>query len=255
MKYFEFGKDNKKTLLLMHGMISTWELSFKELIDLAEEEYHVIAIATDGYNPYEPDSVWTTTAAEIKKDADWLVEHFDGNIDICYGASQGGLFMTGILCDERINVHTAIFDGFAIPHIPMLFRGPVHKPLAKLMTNITYNIINKHPKWMVKPVGLHNVEELDSLMYRGFSKESLYNNMVEMLTYRLTPDRFAGFNKTDTYIFNGSKEKGAIKSAQKLINDGFKITIKVLDDLGHGSLLKDPKRLLHEINLAYKGYK
>ena len=252
MKYFEFGQENKTTLLLLHGMCCSWEIAYKDLIAIAEEKYHVIAIATDGYNPNEPEVVLTTTEAEIKKDADWIVTKFDGNIDIMYGSSQGGLFMMGLLRDERIHVKTAIFDGFAVPHIPGIFSGILCKPIAKFATKLMMNIIHKHPSLMVKPLGLKNVAELQSLMYTGFSEETLYNNMVEMLTYKFTDDKFEGFNRTNTFIFNGSNEKAAIKNVHELKDKGYHITSKVFDNAGHGSMLKRPSRLLSEIDKAFE---
>lgn len=36
MKFFEFGKENETTLLLLHGVNSTWLLSLKKFIELAK---------------------------------------------------------------------------------------------------------------------------------------------------------------------------------------------------------------------------
>lgn len=40
MKYFEFGQENEKTLLLLHGVFTTWKTSFEKLIEIAKEKYY-----------------------------------------------------------------------------------------------------------------------------------------------------------------------------------------------------------------------
>ena len=55
MKYFEFGKENPTTLLLLHGVDTTWKMSFQSFINVAQRKYHIIAVAEDGFNPDEPE--------------------------------------------------------------------------------------------------------------------------------------------------------------------------------------------------------
>ena len=40
MKYFEFGKENPVTLMLLHGVNTTWKLSFADFIEVAKHKYH-----------------------------------------------------------------------------------------------------------------------------------------------------------------------------------------------------------------------
>lgn len=53
MKYTEFGTENKTTLFLLHGVDTTWQLSFSKLIKVAEHKYHIIAVAEDGFTILE----------------------------------------------------------------------------------------------------------------------------------------------------------------------------------------------------------
>ena len=114
MKYFEFGEDNKVTLLLLHGVDTTWQMSFSGFIEVAKQRYHVIAVAEDGFNPDEPEVDAVSVIAEAKKVSDYIVDRFDGKIDIILGESLGCMIMTEILLDDRIMVHTAIADGFTM---------------------------------------------------------------------------------------------------------------------------------------------
>lgn len=49
MKFHEFGIENEKTLVLLHGVDTTWKISFGKFIELAQKEYHIIAVADDGF--------------------------------------------------------------------------------------------------------------------------------------------------------------------------------------------------------------
>lgn len=53
MKFYEFGTENEKTLMLLHGNATTWEMSFAKCIPVLAEKYHVIAVGLDGYDPTE----------------------------------------------------------------------------------------------------------------------------------------------------------------------------------------------------------
>lgn len=41
MKYFEFGKENPTTLMLLHGADTTWQLSFTRFIEVAKRVIHL----------------------------------------------------------------------------------------------------------------------------------------------------------------------------------------------------------------------
>ncbi|MBO5337094.1 MAG: hypothetical protein J6A94_08225 [Lachnospiraceae bacterium] len=72
----EFGKENETTLLLLHGMCSTWEMSFRPLIELAKKEFHIIAVATDGYDPENKEIHATTIEHESEQIAEYKLPKF-----------------------------------------------------------------------------------------------------------------------------------------------------------------------------------
>ena len=121
MKFNEFGTENQTTLLLMHGMCSTWEMSFRTFIELAQKEFHIIAVAADGYDPENKEIHATTSAHEAEQVAEYLVEHYDGKIDILYGASMGGVYTLELLTDKRLSFGCIIVDGLSVTKLPKFF--------------------------------------------------------------------------------------------------------------------------------------
>jgi len=136
MKYFEFGEENPVTLMLLHGVDTTWKLSFTDFIEVAKHKYHIIAVAEGGFNQDEPEVDAVSVIAEAKKITEYIVENFDGRLDIILGESLGCMIMTEILLDPRISVHTAIADGFTILEYPNFKHDLPKHLLASFLTGV-----------------------------------------------------------------------------------------------------------------------
>lgn len=246
MKYFEFGKENPTTLLLLHGVDTTWQLSFQPFIEVAAKKYHVIAVAEDGFNTDEPEIDAISVIDEAHKITEWLVDRFDGKIDIILGESLGGMIMTEILLDERISVHTAIADGFTILEYPAFRHDLPKRIVATALADIELFAF-KHMSLFNKILG----EDIDSMIYKETSKKTLYNLEYSMMPYRY---KYEAFNRSDSYIWHGEKEPGFKHVLKKVDRKKYHFAHKVFLNRGHGSLLLEPERLLREVDLAYKGY-
>ena len=142
MKFFEFGHENDTTLLLLHGVDTTWKMSFEKLIEIAKKKYHIIAVAEDGFNEDEPDVDATSVVDEAKKIATYLKETYDGKIDIILAESLGVMIMTEILLDPDIKVHTAIGDGYTILEYPNFRFDFSKRLLSSFMANVEFLRLN-----------------------------------------------------------------------------------------------------------------
>ena len=246
MKYFEFGKENDITLLLLHGAATTWQLSFMPFIEAAKSKYHIIAVAEDGFNTDEPKTDAVSVIAEAKKITEYLVENFNGRVDIILGESLGGMIMTEILLDPRITVHTAIADGFTILEYP-LFKHKLPKRIFAGVIACAELFAFRHMGLVSKILG----EDIDSMIYKNASWATIYNLEYSMMPYRY---KYEAFDLSDSYIWHGEKEPGLLHVLKKIDRDKYHFKHMVFNGKGHGSLLLEPKRLMHEIERAYNGY-
>ena len=247
MKYFEFGTENDTTLLLLHGVDTTWQMSFQPFINVAQKKYHIIAVAEDGFNTDEPEVDATSVIDEAHKITEYLVENFDGKIDIILGESLGCMIMTEILLDPRISVHTAIADGFTILEYPNFKHDLPKRMVAAALTGVEL--------FAFRHMGLFNKilgEDIESMIYNENSKTTLYNLEYSMMSYRY---KYEAFNRSDSYLWHGEKEPGLKHVLKKVDRRKYHFAHKVFLNRGHGSLLLEPERLLREVDLAYKGYK
>lgn len=247
MKYFEFGTENETTLLLLHGTLTTWKMSFSEFIKIAKNKYHIIAVALDGFNPDEPQTDAISVKAEAKKIAEYLVKRFDGKIDIILGESMGVMIMTELMLDPRIHVHTAIGDGYTIMEYPNIKAEIPKRIIARTIVGFERFAL-RHKRLFCHFLG----DNVGSMLYTEASTKTLYNLEYTMMPYRY---KFEAFNLADSYLWHGEKEPGLKQVMKKINRSKFHYSHKIFQKRGHGSLLKEPKRLLNEIDLAYNGYK
>ena len=123
MKYFEFGQQHAKLMVLLHG----GGVCYKGALPVAEalsKDFHVVLVAYDGFNPSEPDTVFVSVKNEAKRLGDYIVEHYDGKIDILYALSYGCRVLLEVLTDHRLTITTAIADGMSTHEYPTIKSNP-----------------------------------------------------------------------------------------------------------------------------------
>lgn len=238
-------------LVLLHGVYTTWKTSFADFIEVAKNEYHIIAVAYDGFNPDEPNVDAVSVIDEAKQLTEYLVGKFDGKVDIILGESLGGMVMTEVLLDSRICIHTAIADGFTIIEYPNFKSDFPKRMISSAIAGVMGAVFKMNKATLAKIVGLKDDAELDKMLYSNVSKQTMYNMEYYMFGYRY---KYEAFNLSDTYLLHGEKEPG-LKKVLKLPRDKYHFQHKIFPGLGHGSLLLEPEKLLEEVNLAYAGYK
>lgn len=240
MEFYEFGHENNKKLLLIHGMMTTWKMSYDSFIQYASKQYQIIVVALDGHNPVEE-----STFESLRKEADtienYLERNFNGRIFAVYGSSLGGTIVLHLLANQKVMIEKAILDGtYAIDY------GVFAKSATKIMTAITKKIVNGESKLMNKMMGIENKDSISELMYTGVSKESLMNCYQESYSFHLP--EYLGKTKTDVEFWFGSKEKFPPQLAKKIKKQLPKLKIKVFERCGHGDLLRNVEKLMEELN-------
>ena len=105
----------------------------------------------DGFNPDEPDVDAVSVTEEARKVTEYLVEKFNGKVDIFPGQSWGGMVMTEILLDSRISVHTAIADGFTILEFPNFKFDITKRIVAGTIASFEFYLIFPIPIYGMAP--------------------------------------------------------------------------------------------------------
>ena len=163
MKFFEFGKENDRTLMIECGYLAKWYPGLMPFIDEAKNKYHVIVQVYDGFNDDEPDKVFHSIMDEAQSAADFIVDKLGGKLDILYGISLGGMVSNEILMDERIKVHTFIADGYTIMPMPT-FKSETNVKKESIRNSVIMDIGYKYK--------FESFNKTDSYIFHGSAERA-----------------------------------------------------------------------------------
>ena len=83
MTVHEFGKENKKILILIHPSIVMWDY-FEYVIPLLDKDFHLVIPSIPGYNPDRKDDF--TSVEEIAAEMEaWLINRSISEVECVYG--------------------------------------------------------------------------------------------------------------------------------------------------------------------------
>ena len=114
MTIHEFGKENEKSVILIHPSIVMWDY-FEYVIKLMEHKYHLIVPALPGYDP-DKRSDFTSVEETAAALEEWLTDNGHARVTCVYGCSMGGSIVIRMLADNRIHIKNAIIDGGITPY-------------------------------------------------------------------------------------------------------------------------------------------
>eukprot|EP00833_Pecoramyces_ruminatium_P000517 jgi/Orpsp1_1/1174549/evm.model.c7180000050539.1 len=244
MKFFEFGKENKTTILIFCGGGACWKAGEENIKKMAKT-YHVIVDAYDGYNPDEPEKEYDTTEKEGDMAVEYIVQNYNGKLDIAYGISYGCYVLMEFLKHKEVQVKIAIADGMASFAFPNITSELGKKIFCTFFTvPVYYFLIKAGPlrvKMIAKAIG-RKEEEVRKLIYRDCTLKTFWNQDYCMLGKEFPYDVF---NNSKFYVWYGVKgvtDKKLQKNIEKLREKGCQFTYKEFNDLGHGGFMSNPDR-------------
>ena len=240
MKFYEFSEKNEKTLLLVHGMATTWKMSFSSLIQEVSKYYHLIVVALDGHNEEER-AEFISLEEEAEKVEKYVINKHCGKLHAVYGSSLGGTIVLQILVNQKIEITKTILDSpYASDY------GILSSLATKIMTALSMKMISGESKIMNKMMGIEGKESLNALIYTNISKETLENCFYTSYNYKF-PEGISKV-KAEIEFWYGSKESYPCKFAKKLMKQLPNMTVRVFEGYGHGELLKNTERLVLELS-------
>ena len=101
MKVYEYGKENKKTLLMFQCAAEPWWV-FKRSAEALSHDFHVYLFISDGHDELGTDFI------SIEKNVEQAVSHLREkgvhHLDVAYGISMGGSSVTYMLAHRAMPV-------------------------------------------------------------------------------------------------------------------------------------------------------
>ncbi|MEG1579397.1 MAG: alpha/beta hydrolase, partial [Oscillospiraceae bacterium] len=98
MKIIEYGEQNSKVIMLLHGGGLSW-WNYRDEANLLKENYHVVLPMLDGHA--DSDTPFTTIENNAKELIDYIDQNFHGAILAIGGLSLGGQILVEMLSQRN----------------------------------------------------------------------------------------------------------------------------------------------------------
>ena len=236
MKVIEYGKQNKGTVLLLHGGGLSW-WNYREVAKLLEKDYHVILPVLDGH--VGSDAAFTSIEDNAARLISYIDTHFGGQITVLGGLSLGGQVALEMLSQRPDICRFALIE------------SALAKP-SKLTTSLigptfgmSYGLIKQ--RWFAKMQAdyLGIPKELFEDYYRdtcAITKVDMIAFLKANSTYEMKPN--LAETTAQVKIVAGSREQKNILDSAKLIHQAIPGSqLEILPGLRHGDLsINHPER-------------
>lgn len=230
MKFKEFGSEDNKVLVLIHGIGITWEM-FIPFINVLEKEYYLIIPVLDGHDT-ENDSVFETVEREANEIIRYVKEKFGTKVFGIYGISLGGTIASVILEKQELIFERAIIDAGPIyPMNKFLLGQSINLKVKNVLSLKRENSIYR--KMLEKTFYPPNAIEIVCKLAEVIHKDTLENAFRSAFSYQLKSVKFNG----KIAYWYGTKEGFLCNKYAKQIQNLYpQISIKVFDQYDHGEL-------------------
>lgn len=132
MKVYEFGDQNKPTIMLFPGTCCYWKTNFGHVLEKLQEHFCVRIVSYSGFDETE-NTTFISESEEVEKVENYIKEKCGGKIFAAYGCSLGGSFVSLLVGRRNIHIDHAIIGSSDMDQAP--------KWLAKLETAIVMPLI------------------------------------------------------------------------------------------------------------------
>jgi len=229
MTLTEFGKQNKDTILLLHGGGLSW-WNYREVAELLAERYHVVLTVLDGHG--DSDTPFTTIEENAAKLISYIDTYFDGQVLAIGGLSLGGQIAVEMLSRRRDCCRYALIESALVK--PTKLTAALIAPTF----GASFGLIKQ--KWFAKLQAsyLGIPKELFDDYYRDtckISKADMISFLKANSLYTIKPSLSA--TKAKVKIVAGSREQGNVLDSAKLLQRAIPgSSVEILAGFRHGDL-------------------
>ncbi len=241
MRFHEFGTQNEKKVLLLHGLATTWEKSFGKVIPGLAAHYRVIAAGLDGHDP-EEQSDYLNAELEAAQVEAYVQEHLGGCVDVIYGSSLGCVTALLTATRQNVTVRQVILDGTVDMSL-----GAFNKPASYLAGWFGEQVLKGRMNWFLRLGGI-TPEMLGELVYAGISKTTLKNAFYDGASLFTRLQGMAPYEGVRVACWYGTKEKPAARGAMKIRKAFPKGEDTIFEGLGHGEILLHPQQFCEALD-------
>ena len=227
MKFQEYGKDKKSTIILLHGGGLSW-WNYREAAEILQEDFHVLLPILDGHSG--SDRPFTTIEENAAEIISYIDEHLGGSVLLIGGLSLGGQILLEMLSQRENICCYALIESAAV--IPQKLMNALIGPAF----GSSYGLIKNRGFSKLQFQSLHIKPELFEEYYRDtcqIKKSDMIAFMKASTSYTLK-DEFAKIS-AEVHVYVGEREVSEIvRSAEMICQKQPACTLHRLSKLRHG---------------------
>ena len=229
MTVFEFGKQNKDTLLLFHGGGLSW-WNYREVAALLENDYHVILPVLDGHAG--SDASFTTIEDNAARLISYIDDHFDGRVLAIGGLSLGGQVAVEMLSQRKEICQYALIESALVK--PMKLTAALIGPTF----GMSYGLIKQ--RWFAKLQA--DYLRIPKAMFDDYYRDTCKISKADMIAFLKANSMYLikpslSETKAKVKIVAGSKEQKNIRDSAEFLHQAIPgSSMEILPGLRHGDL-------------------
>lgn len=253
MNIYEFGPENDKSLVMIHGACMSWDM-FQASIDELKEDFHIFAVAVPGHD-LTTDEEFTTVEDIADRIETELISRGLHEIDVLYGLSMGGGFVIRMLADNRLRVDHAVIDAGITPY-------ELPRPITRLilLRDFLMTEWGKHSKKALSlafPPEKYTQEGIDYMhkVMRHMSARTIWRVFDSTDNYAM-PTTFPHLDTRIEYWY-GREEKKARKLDIAWVKKHIPgVHFREIQGMDHGQYaLMQPKQFAEDLRRSIRGSK
>ena len=210
MRFIEFGKENSRTLILLHGGGLGW-WSCRAIAEALEKDFHVVIPTLDGHGG--ADRSFLSIEENARAIIDYIDNEHSGKVAFIGGLSLGGQILCEMLSLRAEICEVALIESASVVPSPKWISA-----LMKPTMDMSYPLISQKwfAKWQFKYLRIR--EDLFPEYFEDtvkIAKDDMTAFLKASIEYGLKPS--VGETQARVIVLTGGKEqRGVIQSAEAI---------------------------------------
>lgn len=131
MNIHTFGDKNKKTIVLIHGMLTPWQM-WNEAIEFFKKDYYVVVPELDAHTQHEV-SRYTSVEDEAAQIIKYIKDNLNGEVYAVCGLSMGGRIAATVAKDKSLKIENLVLDGAPLKKLPKILASIMKKSYKSII--------------------------------------------------------------------------------------------------------------------------
>ncbi len=245
MNFHTFGDKSRPAMLLIHGMLTPWQI-WQEVAEKFSDEYFVIVPALDAHEE-DTRSEFKSVEQQAEKIEKFCLANTSGDIAVMCGISMGGVIAFEIFRSGKLTIDKLILDGAPLVGF--------NKLLGAIMCNQYKSLIHKsqlRAKGIMRSFKKKFLPEKYTDSYLAIA-DRMSDTSIENIINSLSDNRLIGFSsssKTKILFCYGTKGNEGVSETSAFTLKGLysNLTLKCFQKCTHCYYISfEPQKWIEEI--------